>query len=110
MALIVLPLGAAGLYLALGSPSLPDQPLAPRLAAARSSQSMAGLITQVESHLERNPEDGRGWEVIAPIYLRLGRFDDAVKARRNALRLNGDIGRARSRRSARHWCSPPTAS
>ena len=90
MALIVLPLGAAGLYLALGSPSLPDQPLAPRLAAARSSQSMAGLITQVESHLERNPEDGRGWEVIAPIYLRLGRFDDAVKARRHAIRLNGD--------------------
>ena len=31
-----------------------------------------------------------GWEVIAPIYLRLGRFDDAVKARRQALRLNGD--------------------
>jgi len=28
--------------------------------------------------------------VIAPIYLRLGRFDDAVRARRNALRLNGD--------------------
>ena len=28
--------------------------------------------------------------MIAPIYLRLGRFDDAVKARRNALRLNGE--------------------
>ena len=26
---------------------------------------------------------------MAPVYLRLGRFDDAVKARRNALRLNG---------------------
>ena len=47
------------------------------------------MIAQVEAHLERNPEDGRGWEVIAPIYLRLGRFDDAVKARRNALRFNG---------------------
>ena len=89
VALVVLPFGAAGLYLALGSPSLPDQPLAPRLAAARGTQSVDGLIAQVEAHLERNPEDGRGWEVIAPIYLRLGRFDDAVKARRNALRLNG---------------------
>jgi cytochrome c-type biogenesis protein CcmH len=28
--------------------------------------------------------------VIAPVYARLGRFDDAVKARRQALRLNGD--------------------
>ena len=90
MAIVALPLGAAGLYLALGSPLLPDQPLASRLAADRGSQSVGGLIAQVESWLERNPEDGRGWEVVAPIYLRLGRFEDAVKARRNALRLNGD--------------------
>jgi cytochrome c-type biogenesis protein CcmH len=89
-ALVLLPFGAAALYLALGSPTLPDQPLAPRLAAARGNQSVDGLIAQVETHLERNPDDGRGWEVIAPIYVRLGRFEDAVKARRNALRLNGD--------------------
>ncbi len=49
---------------------------------------MEAVIARVESHLERNPDDGRGWEVIAPVYLRLGRFEDAVKARRNALRLN----------------------
>jgi cytochrome c-type biogenesis protein CcmH len=90
VALAMLPLGAAGFYLALGSPFLPDQPLAPRLAAARGNQSPDRLIAQVETHLERNPDDGRGWEVIAPIYLRLGRFEDAVKARRNALRLNGE--------------------
>jgi cytochrome c-type biogenesis protein CcmH len=89
VALVLLPFGATGLYLALGSPLLPDQPLAPRLAAARGSQSVDTLIAQVEAHLERNPEDGHGWEVIAPVYLRLGRFGDAVTARRNALRLIG---------------------
>jgi cytochrome c-type biogenesis protein CcmH len=89
-ALVALPLGAVGLYLALGSPLLPDQPLGARLAEARANQSMESLIAQVEAHLAQRPDDGRGWEVIAPIYLRLGRFDDAVKARRNALRLNGD--------------------
>jgi cytochrome c-type biogenesis protein CcmH len=89
VALVTMPLGAAGLYLSLGSPSLPDQPLALRLAATRGSQSVEALVAQVESHLERNPEEGRGWEVIAPIYLRLGRMEDAVKARRHALRLNG---------------------
>jgi cytochrome c-type biogenesis protein CcmH len=88
VALVMLPLGAASVYLTLGSPSLPDQPLAPRLAAVRGNQSVEALIAQVESHLERNPNDGRGWEVIAPVYVRLARFDDAVKARRNALRLN----------------------
>ena len=46
-------------------------------------------MAQVEAHLESKPDDGRGWEVVAPVYLRLGRFEDAVKARRNALRLNG---------------------
>jgi cytochrome c-type biogenesis protein CcmH len=89
-ALVVLPLAALTFYFALGSPELPDQPLAPRLAGARTNQSLDALIAQVETHLERNPEDGRGWEVIAPVYARLGRFDDAVKARRQALRLNGD--------------------
>src|SRR5215831_4642503 len=86
---LVLPLGAAAFYLALGSPSLPDQPLAPRLAASHGGPSVDRLIAQVEDHLSHHPEDGRGWEVVAPVYLRLGRFDDAVKARRNALRLNG---------------------
>jgi len=91
VALLVLPFGAVGLYLALGSPLLPDQPLAPRLAAARGAQqSIETLIAQVEQHLERSPDDGRGWEVIAPVYVRLGRYDDAVKARRQALRLNGE--------------------
>src|SRR5262245_34288141 len=90
VALVALPLGAVGIYLALGSPLFPDQPLTARLAEARANQSMESLIAQVEAHLMQRPDDGRGWEVIAPIYLRLGRFDDAVKARRNALRLNGD--------------------
>src|SRR5215470_9361188 len=89
-ALVALPLGAVGIYLALGSPLLPDQPLTARLAEARANQSMESLIAQVEAYLTQRPDDGRGWEVIAPVYLRLGRFDDAVKARRNALRLNGD--------------------
>ncbi len=89
-AIVLLPIGAASFYLTLGSPLLSDQPLAQRVAMARESQTLENLIAQVEGFLERNPEDGRGWEVIAPVYLRLGRVDDAVKARRNALRINGE--------------------
>jgi cytochrome c-type biogenesis protein CcmH len=89
-ALLVIPLGASAIYLALGSPGIPGQPLAPRLEAAQANRDVASLIARVETHLERNPDDGRGWEVIAPIYLRLGRFDDAVRANRNALRTLGE--------------------
>jgi cytochrome c-type biogenesis protein CcmH len=85
-ALVALPLGAASVYLALGSPSLPDQPL----AARRPDQSIESLVAQVEAHLAANPNDGRGWELISGVYLRLGRFDDAVNARRKALALNGE--------------------
>jgi cytochrome c-type biogenesis protein CcmH len=42
--LVLLPFDAAGLYLALGSLALPDQPLAPRLAAVRGNQSVDTLI------------------------------------------------------------------
>lgn len=89
LALIALPALAAGLYLKLGSPQLPGQPLASRAATPLQDRTLDTLVAQVEEHLAKNPDDGRGWEVVAPVYLRLGRFDEAVKARRNALRLNG---------------------
>jgi cytochrome c-type biogenesis protein CcmH len=85
-ALLVVSFGSAGTYLSLGSPTLPGQPLASR----DQSQSIDAMIAQVEGHLARNPKDGRGWEVIAPVYLRLGRVEDAIKARRNALAFSGE--------------------
>ena len=87
VALVLLPVGAIALYLAVGSPLLPGQPLTSRAPAER--QTIAQMVAQVESHLAKNPNEGRGWEVVAPIYLRLGRFEDAVKARRHALELSG---------------------
>jgi cytochrome c-type biogenesis protein CcmH len=85
-AVVALPAGALALYLAVGSPMLPGQPLAERGPAER--QTIEQMVAQVEAHLAKNPDEGRGWEVVAPIYLRMGRFEDAVKARRRALELN----------------------
>jgi len=87
--LVALPIGAIAFYLMLGSPGLPDQPLAARTDEPPGHRSLASMLVQVENHLERNPNDGRGWQVVSPIYMRLGRFDDAVTARRNSLRLLG---------------------
>jgi cytochrome c-type biogenesis protein CcmH len=95
-ALIAMPVLAGSLYLVLGSPNLPGQPLAGRLEAAHSGQTIASLVTRVERHLAQNPDDGRGWEVVAPVYMRLQRFDDAVQARRNALRLLGETAERQS--------------
>jgi cytochrome c-type biogenesis protein CcmH len=98
LALIGLPLVAIGVYMPLGSPRLGDFPLAERQGGAGSgtAQSLENLVAQVEQHLEKNPTDGRGWNVLAPVLERLGRFDDAVRAYRNALTYNGESAERRS--------------
>ncbi|MBM3529012.1 MAG: c-type cytochrome biogenesis protein CcmI [Alphaproteobacteria bacterium] len=88
-ALIVLPLVGAGFYLPLGSPDRPGQSRTDVRELSPEQRSIAELIGRVEAHLEQNPDDGRGWEVLSPVYMRLGRFQDAVKARRNVLQLLG---------------------
>jgi cytochrome c-type biogenesis protein CcmH len=89
-ALIVLSVIPIGLYAALGSPDIPGQPAFDRTALPRDHESIMSLVAKVEEHLARNPNDGAGWEVIAPVYLRMGRYDDAVNAWRQALALNGE--------------------
>jgi cytochrome c-type biogenesis protein CcmH len=88
--LVVIPAVSAGLYSRLGSPSEPDQPLEARLHAAPENMDLAMAIARIEAHLATHPDDGRGFAVIAPVYLRLGRFEDAVKAYAKALELLGD--------------------
>jgi cytochrome c-type biogenesis protein CcmH len=95
VALAGLPLIAAGLYLPLGSPRLPDFPLAGR-AQPSASQPLENLVAQVEAHLEKVPTDGRGWSVLAPVLTKLGRFDDAVRAYRNSITYNGDNAERRA--------------
>jgi cytochrome c-type biogenesis protein CcmH len=96
LALVGLPVAAVTLYLALGSPQLGDFPLGSRARTADANQPLENLVAQVEAHLEKNPTDGRGWNVLAPVLARLGRYDDAIKAFRNSIAYNGDIAERRS--------------
>lgn len=89
LALSCVPLFALLVYGALGSPSHSDQPLSARLQAAPSQQDFELALARIETHLAANPTDGRGWAVIAPVYLRQGRFDDAARAFAAAIRHDG---------------------
>ncbi|RWE57246.1 c-type cytochrome biogenesis protein CcmI [Mesorhizobium sp.] len=89
-AVLAVPLVSWGLYSQLGSPDLPSQPLSERLAKNPADSSVEELVARAEAHLAANPSDGRGWDVLAPVYLRMQRFSDAVTAYRNAIRLDGD--------------------
>ncbi len=88
-ALLLLPAGAIALYLVLGSPDLPSAALASRAQTPSEARNIQDMVAQVEDHVARNPKDGRAWEVLAPVYMRLGRFNDAVRAWSNAIALNG---------------------
>ncbi len=86
---LALPLAAVGLYLLYGSPRLPDQPLAARLQDPASETNLAALVARVEARLRAHPEEGEGWDVIAPVYMSARRYGDAADAYGQAIRLLG---------------------
>jgi cytochrome c-type biogenesis protein CcmH len=90
-AIILIPALTLGLYSRFGRPDLPDAPLSARLQSADPGKTdLAAAIVRIEAHLREHPEDGRGWEVIAPVYLRLGRTEEARRAFAEVIRLLGD--------------------
>ena len=95
--LVLLPAIAGGLYLRLGSPELAsagpaigEAAMPAKLRGAGIDPSVQRLVAQAEAHLATNPNDGRAWEVLAPVYMQIERYSDSVTAWRNALRLLGE--------------------
>jgi cytochrome c-type biogenesis protein CcmH len=89
--LLLLPLGTVGLYLRLGSPELASEYSAAGSGSPSDHQTaIESTVAKVEAHLKKNPKDGRGWEVLAPVYLQLGRYSDSVRAWRSTLLVLGE--------------------
>ena len=89
----------------LGQPQMPDEPLASREPAAHAAGDIEAAVAGVEAHLIAKPDDGKGWAVLAPVYMRLERYEDAAHAYSEALRLLGEdppVARPMAKRS-----SPP---
>lgn len=80
---------AFAIYAALGNPNLPSQPLAGRTDIAAQSLDLDTAVARIEQQLALNPDDVRGWTVIAPAYTEMGRFADAAQAYRRVIELSG---------------------
>ena len=89
LVLVLVPVIGLGTYAWTGRPFVPDLPLASRAAPPAGGLDLADAVRRVEAHLARNPDDGKGYEVIAPVYLRAGRFADAARAYRRVIDLLG---------------------
>lgn len=90
-----------GAYLIVGSPDMSDQPLSARTMTPENAPSIEVLVARVEERLRMHPDDGKGWSVIAHVYMRMGRYDEAVHAYRKIIELlgstperQGDLGEA----------------
>jgi len=93
LAIAAIPLTAVGLYLMLGSPGVES-------AEAHSSplpaptQKKAGsvddLVDGLRAKMEKNPEDGSGWMLLARSYDHLGRHADAIDAYEQAQALGNE--------------------
>lgn len=89
-AILFVPLMAGAFYWSTGQPQMPDMAIAGRADRDLSQQSIEQLLQRAEARLAEEPEDLRGWLVVAPVYMRMGRIADAVNAYRNAVRLEPD--------------------
>ncbi len=87
---LLIPMLGGGLYYKLGSPNLPDQPLAGRSIAPemQGGSEFDNAVSGLVSRLEENPNDVEGWTLLARSYVFMGRFNDAVGAYREAEALS----------------------
>jgi cytochrome c-type biogenesis protein CcmH len=60
-----------------------------RLQDPATNQNLEALVARVEARLREHPDEGEGWDVIAPVYMGWQRYADAADAYVQAIRLLG---------------------
>lgn len=78
-----LPVLALGLYLQLGTP----EAINPLATANNNDHQMQAMIDKLAERLKANPNDPKGWAMLARSYKAMGRFEDAQQSFEKA----GDI-------------------
>lgn len=101
---VVIPVGAALLYLDIGQPGAPDMPLSARNDLAPDTnvdESQTQLVAQLRERVAQDPKDGVAWQHLGMLLKAAGQYDESVKAIRRALDLlpatpllNGELGEA----------------
>src|SRR5262245_4252714 len=86
----LVPLMTIGLYLVHGSPGMPAFPATTQGQRAVEQANVLELVARVEARLREHPGEGEGWEAVAPVYLKLERYRDAVDAYARAIELKGE--------------------
>jgi cytochrome c-type biogenesis protein CcmH len=95
--------GGFGLYLDLGTPTMPDRPIASRtdeINAMRQAESASAerrdildrAVSDLSQRLLENPNDLKAWELLGASLMALGRPEEAQTAYLEAVKLSGRDG------------------
>jgi cytochrome c-type biogenesis protein CcmH len=93
---LLIPLGTVGLYQHLGSPHLLEYAGASAGRdhsiehVAAGAESIDDLIDKLKARLEKNPEDGEGWYLLARTHMSRQSFPEALQALEKALEVMGE--------------------
>jgi cytochrome c-type biogenesis protein CcmH len=88
---LVVVVAAGAVYLAIGSPRVPDQPVAERVPPD-APKDFAESAERLAKRLEDHPDDGEAWLLLARTQAVLERYHAAAESYRRAMALTG--GRA----------------
>lgn len=87
---VLVPAAALGVYLLVGSPALPDRPLAARQGeggTAAMRARMEAIAKALEARLKTSPDDVDALGRLGRIYLALNRHDDGARVLKRAVDL-----------------------
>lgn len=96
LAILLVPALAIATYLRLGSPGMPDQPLAARSLPPAGGPDVRELVARLEQRLASNPNELEGWLLLARSKGALGDPMGGVAAARRALALAPESPLARA--------------
>ncbi len=85
--LFVVPSLALALYLYLGNPQTPDQPLSPRLDGALVDLPPAAIMARLENEIRERPQDVEGWRLLARLRTTVGEHAKAGDAWQRVMEL-----------------------
>ena len=93
---VAVPASALALYLHLGSPTAPDQPMAGRPAPAAQAATaggeeapdVSGMIDRLAERLAEDPEDLDGWRMLGRSYRVMDRYAESADAYLRAVELS----------------------
>lgn len=93
LVVVLVPAASIGLYLLLGSPTMPDQPLASRSGAiqtaGREQAEMERLTARLAQQMEKQPDRVDGWLLLGRSLRTIENYDEASRAFERALALTG---------------------